>query len=142
MQWLVLNPTRTQGDCARELAYTEPWLSTIINSDMFQAEYKSRCKEAGTIATHTIQSKLGGIAAKVLERIEEKLDEEGLNAPTERFLGDTANMALDKLGYGSAKNGKSVDVPGASIVVKGDLLIQAREEAREMKTIEMEEIVE
>lgn len=127
MLWLVLNPTRTQRECAKELGYTEGWLSQVINSDMFQAEYKQRCREANVIATHTMQAKLGAVTAKIIDRIDAQLDKE----PSERFLVDTANMALERLGYtGKPDGGATTPAAPMQIYVKGDLLVQAREEAR------------
>ena len=132
MRWLVLNPGRTQGECAVELGMTQAWLSQVINSDMFQAEYRRRCAEAGVADTFAMQSRLGVIGAKALAEIEARLD--GGEA-SERFLTDTAKMTLESLGYGSPAQA-SASAPVA-LVVNATIINEARERAAQQHTIEL-----
>ena len=126
MRWLLLNPDRTQGDCARELRYTEAWISRIINSDMFQAEYKRRCRETGVADAHSTRARISGLAATAMEKLQEKIE---LPTAEPRLLKETADMALKHLGYGTAPAPVETDT-GRTIHVAGDLIVQARETAR------------
>ena len=134
MRWLVLNPGRLLRDCASELGVTQPWLSQIINSDMFQGEYKRRCREAGVADAYSIGSKLGGLAVKAIERLDEKLDDP---EATPGFVRETADMALRHLGYGTNRAAEAPAAPNNLFLVNGDLLIQARERARTQGPIEI-----
>ena len=42
LTWLILNPDKTQGECAAHFGVTETWLSIIINSDVFQSRWRER----------------------------------------------------------------------------------------------------
>ena len=104
VNWLVLNPDKTLGDCARFFGYTQAWLSTLIHSDTFQAEYRQRCREVGAAAVHTINAKLAGTAAATLDAVKERIEQ---GVASERLLGDTMKTTLQALGYtgGQAASG-------------------------------------
>ncbi len=95
--WLIANPEKQQNDCAREFGYTVPWLSRIINSDLFQALYTDMCKERKEVAVHTLGNKIIHAANLGLDRTIEKL--EGGEAVTERFVMETTSGLLDRLGF-------------------------------------------
>ena len=97
-EWLVCNPDKTQRDCAAFFKYTEPWMSQLIHSDMFQALYVKLCEERQVLAVHSVSAKMSAAAALALDRTIERL--EAGAQPTDRFLTDTTNGLLDKLGYG------------------------------------------
>ena len=138
MRWLLLNPERTQGDCARDLGYTEPWISRIINSDMFQAEYKRRCRETGVVDAHSTRARISGLAATAMEKLHAKIE---LPTAEPRLLKETADMALKHLGYGAPVVAAD-DAGGRTINVAGDLIVQAREAARASRPpIEVESAV-
>lgn len=123
--WLLMHPDRTQGDCARELNYTEAWLSMIINSDAFQALYQQRAEATGQVAVHSIANKLKGVAGLALEKAAEKLQ-----GPmcSEQFLGNTMKETLKALGY-SGNDTQPQYHQHEHIHVDGTLLVQARERA-------------
>lgn len=99
--WLIGNPDKSQGDCAKELEYTESWLSRVINSDMFQAHYQELCTELKVVAVHSIGNKLNHAANLALDKTIAKLDQPIV---TERFLTDARKDLLSSLGYtGSAQ---------------------------------------
>lgn len=98
--WLIENPDRPLGECAKELGYTPAWISTVIYTDMFQEEYQRLCKEKRVIATHTIANRLGRIGAKALDLIEKRLE---AGAVSEKFLQSVAADTLDRLGFTSQK---------------------------------------
>lgn len=98
INWLIVNPDRPLSECAAFFNVTQPWLSTIIHSDMFQAAYRERCKEAGAVAVHTINSRLRGLAAVVLDRLQEKVSDPHA---TGEFILETSESVLKNLGYGT-----------------------------------------
>jgi len=101
LDWLICNPHRSQRECARELGYTEAWLSQIINSDLFQAEYKKKCRERGLVAVHSIANQMTSAASLALERSIEILSN---GTASERFIGDTRDSLLDRLGFGKTQD--------------------------------------
>lgn len=122
--WLLENPDRKLGDCARELNYTQAWLSTVINSDMFQELYKRRCEERGQIAIHSTINRLGRISALALEQIERKLE---AGAVSEKFLLDVSSQTLDRLGFSKPT---AEQAPHVHFHVDANDLIAARERSR------------
>jgi hypothetical protein len=122
VNWLILNPDKPLGDCARFFGYSQPWLSQVVHSDMFQALYQERCRAVGALAVHTIANELGVLTAETIEKCREKLQIQ----PSERFLGDTLRTTLQALGYGaSPSNGNGV----VNVQVNAQTIIQARERA-------------
>ena len=96
INWLVTNPHRSLGECAQELGYTQPWLTQIIHSDMFQTKYQERCQEVGELAVHTVKNRLTAVAMMALDKTEERMQSGGAS---ERFLTDTTKNVLSALGY-------------------------------------------
>jgi hypothetical protein len=129
LNWLILNPSKSQNDCARELGYTPAWVSQVINSDMFQALYKERCAECGILAVHTITAQLAGATSIALEKTIEKLQ----NGPSERFLGEALRTCLTSMGYtsngGQAPAGNTV----VNVMVQSQALTEARDRAAAYK---------
>lgn len=125
--WLIQNPHRTKGECAREFGYTASTLSNIINSDLFQHVYRSRCEEMGEIAVHTMSAKLGALGTKLVEKIEERLD---AGSASERLLIDGTKTVLDALGY-TSRMAKPSDEPTQHlhVHVSGSDIQEARERA-------------
>ena len=38
MEWMLANPDKTLRECAENFDVTQPWLSSVINSDLFQED--------------------------------------------------------------------------------------------------------
>lgn len=123
LNWLVLNPHRALGECASELGYTQAWLSSVVHSDAFQAVYRARCAELGSIATHTISARLGGLAEAALSSAEETI-RAGL--ASEKFVGDTMKTTLQALGYTPERAEGGLEVH-QHLHVDADVLRRARE---------------
>lgn len=130
VNWLILHPDKTQGDCARAFGYTEPWLSRLINSDLFQVALQQRQAELGRVCVHTMANKLQHLAALTIDRSIELVQ---TKACTERFLSETRDSVLDRLGYGVSRAAQpqgSGEQKHLHIHVEGDTLQRAREKAR------------
>lgn len=126
VNWLICNPHKSQGDCAKHFNYTQPWLSQVIHSDVFQARYQQRCKEVGVVAIHSIATKLNTVAALTLDKVRERLE---AGVASERFLGDAMTNTLKMLGYGSPERAVPGDQPAQHnhLHVHADDIQRARE---------------
>jgi len=97
LNWLILNPDKSQGDCARALGYTEAWLSQVINSNLFQMRLQMLQQENREHGVFTVAEKLAGLAdlaiEKTLKNVEVSLDP--------GFVLSAAEVALKRLGYGA-----------------------------------------
>jgi len=128
INWMLTNPHRPLKDCAEELGYTQAWLSTIIHSDMFQEAYQVRCRDAGLTAIHTMRNRVTGVAALALGKLEDRLEREGKNEPSENFLVNTTKTLLAAAGF-SAGDGNASQHLHLHIPVDPAVLSQARERA-------------
>lgn len=99
LDWLVLNPDKSQGECARALGYTEAWLSQVISSNLFQARLALLLQEKREHGIFTVAEKLAGLAdlaiEKTLKNVEVSADP--------GFVLSAAEVALKRLGYGAVK---------------------------------------
>ena len=106
--WLLVNPDKSLRECADHFGYTQSWLSSIIHSDLFQAELASRQQ---------------GIAAKVADSIPEKLRRAGdiavekLTSALEQteypeFILDAADKILHRMGYAPQSSRNPAGSPG------------------------------
>ncbi len=141
LNFLVMNPQATQREAAKVMKLTECWVSTVVNSSLFQQEYKARCVLMGELAVHSHVDKLGRVGAKVMEAIEKRLDgelDEGLaSVPvSENFLVSTMNGVLDRLGLlPNRKDGGDVTNNTQNVfLVDAEGLKEARERAAELHT--------
>lgn len=141
--WLIENPHLKLRDCARAMNMTLPWISTVIHSDLFQAEYRKRCKERGDIAVHSTAARLGQLGAMAMEKLEERLEATGENAMNDQSLISVMNSTLDKLGFTpESRKGGGLYVENANVlVVSADDLKAARERALELHTPKIVEAI-
>jgi len=99
VEWELDNPEQSMGDCARYFNVTEPWLSTIRNSDIFREYAAMRQDEHFDNVSMGIVERVERVAGMSLEVLEERIDREresiGLNV-----VNDTASMALKALALG------------------------------------------
>lgn len=131
-EFLVTNPTVSQGEIAKVFGYSESWLSQVINSDAFQAYYRKLADERGALATHTVAAKIAGFASLALDKAMEKLE----TGSSERFITDSTEQALRALGYLGGNGGPPAQAQGPQqhmhIHVDAEALTEARERAAAM----------
>lgn len=103
MNWMVLNPDRPLRECADHFNVTQPWLSTVINSDVFQAEFQEKLQKIHARCAESIPEKLRVVADIALERLADKV----ASSEDPEFILDAADKALHRMGYApsSARNG-------------------------------------
>ena len=122
-EWLIANPDRPHGECAREFNLSPTWLSIIINSQIFQ-DYQQTLNSA--ILNQTVvplREKLLGVAHRSVEKLGEAIEASGDG----KFLLDAADKTAKLLGYGggAASPGAVVQQNNFYSVDK-DTLAQAR----------------
>lgn len=103
MNWMVLNPDRSLKECADHFNVTQPWLSTVIHSDVFQAEFQQKLQNIHNHCAQSIPDKLRVVADIALDRLADKV----AKSEDADFILDAADKALHRMGYApaSARNG-------------------------------------
>lgn len=107
MNWMIANPQRSMADCAREFGYTQSWLSTMVHSNLFQARLKEKQDIVFNGLAGTLNEKLAAAADIGVTKLTAQLEK----SEDPKFIKETTNMMLDKLGFGAATR-----VPGAGTV--------------------------
>lgn len=102
INWLILNPHLKLRECADHFGYTQSWLSTLIHSDAFQAQLKSRQEQVFAQVAGSIPEKLAAAADVAIEKLSEKVEK----SEDPEFILDAFDKILHRAGYApaSAKN--------------------------------------
>lgn len=95
INWLVLNPGRSMRQCADNFGYTQPWLSSLVNSDIFQAALRERQIEVAVRVAQNIPAKLAAVADIALDKLADKVAE----SEDAEFLLDAADRTLHRMGF-------------------------------------------
>lgn len=129
MDFLLANPKLPYSAVAAEFNVTQAWLSTVINSDVFQAQLRARRSLMDDHVNRDIVSRLHNIAKKGLSTMEDILDDEEASAATKL---DVAKTSLTALGYLGTKGGSPVTVnvqqntQNNNLTVRSSILQEAR----------------
>ena len=103
VDWEILNPGRTQRECAKELGMTEVHISVIRHSDAFIAYRHNRLAAHHGNVSDTVVGKTEGLAKLSLDILSERFEAERAKVPL-GGVKDTCEMALKALGFGGASN--------------------------------------
>jgi hypothetical protein len=98
IDFLLENPAAPLRLCAAHFGVTQPWLSTVIHSDLFQARYAERRETIEAQIAADIPTKLRAVADTALERLGEFLD----RTEDEAFVLSAFDKVMHRLGYASA----------------------------------------
>src|SRR5262245_15896725 len=110
---MLAHPEQSLAQVAVHFGYTQPWLSCVIHSDIFQA---ALAEKQDIIFHHTvmpIRKKMEMVAHAALDKIMERLPHESEITP----LTKTAEAVLERLGFSSKTPSGNVNVhvaPGAT----------------------------
>ena len=75
IDFIIANPTLSQGQLAARYGYTQGWLSNIMASDAWQAAMAARRDEIVDPALKaTMQERFAGMAILSLQRLQQKLE--------------------------------------------------------------------
>lgn len=140
LDWILLNPDKTQGECAAHFGVTEGWLSRVVNSDAFQEFKLAYMANHHERVSETVISKVESLTKVSLDVMQERIEKERADIPI-ATVKDVAALTLGALGYtGRAStgngNGRDGDVNITVNVERSDLQ-RARER---MKTIPRREL--
>jgi hypothetical protein len=125
---MLMHPDMKHKDLAAYIGVTYNWFSIIVNSDVFKAAYAKRSKEHREKVSLSVIEKTEQLASLCLDTMHEQVAENGHVMPHGE-LRDTAQMALDKLGYSSKPaNGNDTKLT-VNIGVSADSIARARERA-------------
>jgi hypothetical protein len=115
--WLIANPGKGQNaKCAAHFNISESWLSTLKQSDAFQALLKSKQEDVFEEVIIPLEEKIAGVAHASVEKLGEMLQETNDG----RLVKDIFDSALDKMGYG-AKHARAAG--GAPLVQNNTLIV-------------------
>lgn len=109
---IVENPAIKQGEIAKKYGYSDTWVSIVVNSDAFKAKLAERKAElVDPKIRASIEDRLGGIAAKALDKIIERLDNAASMIKTPELI------AIAKLGVGDRNLTKTAPVSQTNLYV-------------------------
>lgn len=98
---LIAHPTWTQNEFAAHFGYTPGWLSQIINSDAFKAQYAARRKElVDPLLLQTIEANFDGLISRSQALLIEKLNRPS-SAISDGLVLKTLELASRARGYGA-----------------------------------------
>ena len=127
MDYMLANPGLALAAVADHFHVTQPWLSTVINSDVWRERYSQRRDLMDSRISESITDKLGRIAEKSLDGIDSSLDDEEVSPNTKLQI---ARMALETLGFlGNNKNNVSQQ-PSVQAAPTVNIAISAVQQAR------------
>ena len=134
MDWMLENPGGALRDCAVYFGYTQAWVSTVIHSDIFQAKLRERRGDIEAVVAADIPAKLRAVADIALEKLAAQLE----SSDNAGFIHETADMVLNRLGYGP----KSSPGPVGGVNVQQNNFFVPREVLAELRGRIMEGSVE
>lgn len=96
MDFLLANPRESYSRVAAHFNVSPSWLSTVINSDIFQARLAQRRALMDQALNHNLTDRLSTIAEKSLGSLEDALEDEAVSVNTQL---DIAKLSLQALGF-------------------------------------------
>jgi hypothetical protein len=95
LNWLLLNPHKSLGECALFFGYTQAWLSTLIHSDLFQSELRRRQGIVQVRVAESIPEKLRNLGDMCAEKMYDAIEKS--NDPD--FILNSFDKVMHRLGY-------------------------------------------
>lgn len=96
MDYMLANPTATQGEIAAAFRLSQSWLSIIMHSEAFKLRYAEKSQETFDTVVIPLREKLLGVAHRAVEKLGQAVD----NSQDPDFILDAANKTLQRLNYG------------------------------------------
>ena len=100
-EWIIQNPGKTLRDMGAFFGYSSPWLSQIINSDMFKAHLAGRVKDIQAVVTQDVPEKMRALATLSIDRMTEVVQ----TSSDPELLLDSFDKIMHRYGY--APNAKT-----------------------------------
>ena len=131
VDWELMNPQLTMGDCALHFGKSETWISRIRNSDAFNEFRDRRIAEHQDMVSTSVIDKTEILAKQSLDLLHTRIREEQETIALS-FVKETAEMALKALGY--SRGAAAPSGAGGTTIFLGiadpDALARAREKLR------------
>lgn len=133
LNWLILNPDKSLRECADKMGFTQPWLSTVIHSDIFQMALRERQQNVANRVAASIPERLQAVADIALDKLG------GMVADSEDpdFVLDAADKVLHRMGYApaSARNPAGSPAQGQAILQQNNTFILGQGDLAEARAI-------
>jgi len=142
IDFLLGNPDVKNLDVlCRHINVSRSWLSIVMNSDAFRAEYARRRDEYNQELAAGVQRKLYDVTLDALDRVAEAVRDGDCDP---RFALDTVDKATNRLGFGPSKgSGVSVEINQQSVhLVDKSLLQSARDSMRKVINVPTNPVLE
>ena len=94
MNWVLENPEKGLREMSAYFGYTMPWLSRVINSDIFQHALRQRQDAIFTRIADDIPTKLRGLADVAIEKLGAKLEA----SEDPRFIRESFDSVMEHMG--------------------------------------------
>jgi hypothetical protein len=127
LNWLVLNPEKSQRELADHFGFTQSWVSSILHSDLFQAALKEKQGAIFSMVAASIPAKLARAADLAIEGLTTQIE----GSQDKDFLLDATDKILHRMGYAP----QSARAPaGSPVNQQNNFFISAADlnEARDM----------
>jgi hypothetical protein len=100
MEFMIANPEAPNSEVAKFFQVTEPWLSSLIHSELFQLELRYKQDVVFSEVATSVKDRITNLAHTSLQRLQERID---LGAVQTDTLVDISELALKSLGFGAPK---------------------------------------
>lgn len=97
MMHLLLFPNKSQREIAKMLGYTEAWISTLINSDMFQERFKKLKDDFHSTAFIGLRSKTEAAASMAVDRLVDILEHDQEHKLSPGFILEATTKLLQHM---------------------------------------------
>jgi hypothetical protein len=135
MDFMLMNPGAPLSQMATEFGYTVSWLSTVINSDLFQMRFAERRAEVDSLVHADIPARMRGIVGMGLEKIAGHMEK----TQDMDFVSETTDKLLHRLGYAP----KASSAPSAPSTQQNNFFLASPEMLQSARaTIQAAPIVE
>jgi hypothetical protein len=94
INWMLLNPDRSLRECADYFGYSQPWLSTLIHTDLFQARLKERQAVVFAQIAQTVPEKLTALSDIATEKLTEAITK----SEDSKFILDAFDKVMHRAG--------------------------------------------
>ena len=131
INWLILNPDQSLRVCADQFGYTQPWLSTLIHSDIFQMRLRQRQEQVASRVAASIPEKLRVCADVALDKLSEKIAE----SEDPEYILDAADRVLHRMGFAPASSRNPAGSPAASVQNQTNVFVLGNDDLAEARRV-------
>lgn len=144
IDYIIANPQASQGNIASTFGYTPAWMSTIINSDAFQARLRSRRGEVvDPTLIATVNDRFKGVLNRSLEKLADLLETPSPPANVILKAVELGARGLDVGGFGRAQVNLPPPAPaGDRLAALAERLVSLQQKVRLGDTYEEAQLVQ